>query len=385
MLAVRVRRASTERWSGAAGAAAPGVWLLACALACNSGGGDEGGVEEDETSAGSSTGSATEGARTPDEQVPSAVCEDAPRAVQGRFSGTLRGDEKEPDSGGVCGSGGPDRFLRVMVPARADVRVEARGNAFVPRVSLTPAGCALSPRLVCSADGFAALDDVGEGTELVLTIGADPAVFKELVADEVPEGEEDPLGFVVDIGLRSVLATDEVCMPAVLGRCASGSLCMPPRAEDDGWRCTALAGDSCAEPERVSLALEDGAGTLVLDPNLPQSDAHRHSCTGGGTRERVLQLRLPAGLRPQDALRIRSERPEVGLAVRAPGCLGPDELDCGAPHMGGAQVMIEAPASLHAAEVMPYLFVELPEPGVLADPVVLQVRVVLHAPPAGTP
>jgi len=376
MLGVRVRRASTHR----------SLLLLACALACNGGGGGEaGGDGEGETSAGSSTGMATEGAATPDEQVPSAACEDAPRAVQGRFSGTLRGDEKGPDSGGVCGSGGPDRFLRVMVPARADVRVEARGNGFVPRVSLTPAGCVGSPRLVCSADGFAALDDVAEGTELVLTIGADPAVFTALVANEVPEDGTDPLGFVVDIGLGPVLVADEVCMPDVLGRCASGTLCMPPRAEDDGWRCTALAGDSCADPERVSLTLEDGVGTLVVDPNLPQSDAHRHSCTGGGTRERVLQLRLPAGLRPQDALRIRSDRPEVGLAVRAPGCLGSDELDCGAPHMGGTQVMIEAPASLHAAEVMPYLFVELPEPGVLEDPVVLQVRVVLHAPPAGTP
>lgn len=357
---------------------------MAGVLACGGGGvgEDEGGEEE---GGGSSTGAMMDGARTPDEQVPAGDCEDAPRAVQGRFSGTLRGEEDSTPTGGVCGSGGPDRFLRVMVPARADLRVEVRGNGFVPRVSLTPAGCLGAPRLVCSADGFAVLDDVDGGTELMLTIGADPALFEAMAADDPPEAGPDPLGFVVDIGMNPVLRAGEVCMPQVLGRCASGTLCMPPRSGEEAWLCTALDGDSCAAPESVELRLKDGAGVLKIDPTLPQSDAHRHSCSGGGTRERVLQVELPAGLRAQDSLRIRSPRPEVGLAVRAPGCLGSDELDCGAPRVGGAQVMIESPAALYAAGVRPYVFVELPDLGVLEDLVELQVRVVLHMPPTGTP
>lgn len=360
-------------------------WLLACALGCNSGGGDAGGDgDEGEEMSGSSTGDATEGP-APSEHAPSGSCDAAPRAEQGRYVGTLRGEEKEPPGGGVCGSGGPDQFLQVLVPARADLRIEARGNGFVPWVSLTSAGCLTEPQTLCSADGFAVLDDVAAGTELVLTIGADPTLFKTMVAEEPPADGPDPLGFVVDIGMTPVLAADEVCMPQVLGRCAAGTLCTPPSSEDDGWRCSALAGDRCADPERVTLALVDGAGTLVVDPNLPQSDAHRHSCTGGGTRERVLQIQLPADLRARDSLEIRSERPEVGLAVRAPGCLADDELGCGAPAIGGTAVVIVKPAALQAAGVSPYLFVELPEQGVLEDPVELQVRVVLHAPPAAAP
>ncbi|MBL9103249.1 MAG: hypothetical protein JNL82_20050 [Myxococcales bacterium] len=377
-----MRRSSQRRF---AAAGRPGAWLLACALGC--GGepadpGDDGDAGADDEAAESTSGGET--AAAPGPQEPARTCEDAPRAKQGQFAGTLRGDEELPSEGGVCGGGGPDRFLRVMVPQRADLRVEARGNGFVPRVGLTP-GCVGASPLACGADGIATVTDVAGGTELVLTIGADPQQFAGLLAEDPPVDGPDPLGFVVAVGMTPVLAADEVCMPAALGRCASGTLCMPPRAEDDGWRCTALAGDSCAEPERVALELSAGAGTLRVDPDRPQSDAHRHRCTGGGTRERVLQVELPAGLGPLDSLRIRSDRPEVGLAVRAPSCLGSDELDCGAPGVGGAEVTIEAPGELHAAGVAPYVFVELPDPGVLTDEVVLQVRVVLRAPPAGTP
>jgi hypothetical protein len=154
---------------------------------------------------------------------------------------------------------------------------------------------------------------------------------------------------------------------------------------EDGerWLCTDLVGDRCSDPERVAVALTDGRGELVVDPAQPQSDAHRHSCTGGGTRERVLQLRLPAGIGAMHSLLIASDTPQIGLALRAPGCLAGDELDCGAPAPGGTQVTIVAPDELQRAGVEPYLFVELPEPGVLADPVSLRVRVVLRAPPTG--
>lgn len=355
------------------------AWLLGCGGESPGGGGDGG---EDDEAGESSSGGAVED--SPGPQDPARSCEDAPRAKQGRFAGTLRGDELVPSDGGVCGGGGPDQFLRVMVPLRADLRVEARGRGFVPRVGLS-SGCVGGSTLACGAGGIATVTDIDGGTELVLAIGADPAEFSALLAEEPAIEGSDPLSFEVDVGMTPVLSADEVCMPEVLGRCATGTLCMPPSSEGDAWRCTALDGDSCADPERVTLKLTDGAGTLTVDPNRPQSDAHHHSCTGGGTRERVLQVRLPGGLGPLDSLRIRSERPEVGLAVRAPSCLGSDELGCGAPEIGGTEVTIVDPSELYAAGVAPYVFVELPDPGVLTDEVVLQVRVVLRAPPAGTP
>src|SRR5690606_23305323 len=110
--------------------------------------------------------------------------------------------------------------------------------------------------------------------------------------------------------------------------------------------------------------LVDGVGSIVVDPDQPQSDGHRHSCTGAGTRERVLRLTMPNDLGPRDSLELRVDEPEVGLAVRAPGCLASEELACMAPRPSGAQVVIAAPELLRQAGVAPYLFVELPEPGV---------------------
>jgi hypothetical protein len=44
-------------------------------------------------------------------------------------------------------------------------------------------------------------------------------------------------------------------------------------------------------------------------------------------------------------------------------------------------VTIVAPDELQREGIEPYLFVEMPEPGVLAEPVILHLRRVLHAPP----
>jgi hypothetical protein len=52
-----------------------------------------------------------------------------------------------------------------------------------------------------------------------------------------------------------------------------------------------------------------------------------------------------------------------------------------APRPSGAQVVIAAPDELRRAGVAPYLFVELPDPGVLVEPVVVRLRRVLRAPP----
>lgn len=359
---------------GLRGALAFVLGLAAC-------GGQGGGGGE---AAGESSGPGdSEGPPAIDAQVPSEDCADAPAIGQGSFAGSLRERTPDPVIGGVCGGGGPDVFLRVQVPLRADLRVEARGNGYTPRVSLAPLGCLSAPMLTCGADGVVELTDLKEGTIVNLAVGLDAASFAALAKQPVADDGTDPLGFVVDVGMTRVLARGEACRPAARGRCGAGSLCMQElTAADEVWSCTGLVGDNCIDPERVSVALVAGEGTLMVDPDQPQSDAHHHSCTGEGTRERVIRLRLPGGLGPQMSLQIRTERPEIGLALRAPGCLASEELACAASSAAGSQVTIVAPDELQREGIEPYLFVEMPEPGVLDGPVLLYLRRVLRAPPA---
>lgn len=370
-----------------------GLVVVALAWGCSKpgGGGEDGGGED-----GGSEGT-TAGPLLAETVRPSDECSDAPKVVQGRYSGTLR--DRTPDSviGGVCGHGGPDVFVRVTVPLRADLRVEARGNGFTPRVSLAPTGCLAAPMLACGADGIVAMTDLGEGTVLDLAVGVDAASFVALSDVAAPEDGDDPLDFVVDVAMTRVLAAGEVCKPTARGRCASGTLCMlaPEMVDDAGddeedggierWECTEVPANRCEDPEVVTVKLFEDAGALSIDPDQPQADAYRHSCTGEGTRERVLRLALPATLGPLDSLQIWTDRPEVGLALRAPGCLVSDELDCSQPSPAGSQVTIVAPDELQRKGVQPYLFVELPEPGVLTEVVTLHLRRVLRGPPVGTP
>ena len=351
------------------------------------GGGGEGGSE-------GSSGGTTEGPLLAETVIPSDACPAAPRVAQGRFSGTLRASSTDPEMDGVCGGGGPDVFLRIAVPLRADLRVEARGNGFTPRVGLASTGCLAAPMLKCGADGIVALTDLGEGTVLDLAIGVDEAEFVALSAVDAPSEGDDPLEFEVDVSMTRVLATGEVCLPAARGRCSSGTLCMlEPQAvdadpeEDERWVCTDVPANSCEDPERVMVQLVDDDGAVSVDPDQPQTDVYSHSCTGQGTRERVLRLTLPAALADsvQHSLQIWTEQPEIGLALRAPGCLASDELDCSPPSPAGSQVTIAAPDELLRSGVQPYLFVELPEPGVLSGPVTLHLRRVLRGPPVGTP
>ncbi len=362
------------------------VVAVMAAPACGGGAGGSGTSDVGEVS---SSGEDT-GANDPQLQVPSESCAEAPAVGPGRFAGTLRDRGPDPGLGGVCGGGGADAFLRIEVPVRADLRIEARGVGFTPRVSLAPPGCLKAPMLVCDGNGLAALEDLSEGTVVTLAIGVDPAVFATLSGVVVAEGEPDPLAFTVDVGMQRVLAAGEVCMPEVLGRCGTGTMCMQAISaadteaepdEDSAWTCMPVAADGCMDPEEVVVALVDGVGSIAVDPDLPQTDGHRHSCTGVGMRERVLRLTMPAELGPQDSLEISVLQPEVGLALRAPGCLASDELDCMGPRPSGAQVVIAAPQQLRQAGVAPYLFVELPEPGVLDEPVLVRVRKVLRAPP----
>jgi len=363
--------------------------VVALALtACGGGASGSGSVDVGEMSSG---GDET-GVNDPQLQVPSESCAAAPAVGQGRFAGTLRDRGSDPALDGVCGGGGPDVFLRVEVPVRADLRVEARGVGFTARVGLAPPGCQKAPMLVCDGSGVAELEDLSEGTVVTLAIGVDPEVFATLSGVAVAEGEPDPLAFTVDVGMRRVLAAGEACMPDVRGRCGAGTLCLPAISaadtdsdgeadENSPWTCTPVAGAGCLDPEDVAVQLLAGVGSISVDPEQPQGDVHRHSCTGADMRERVLRLTMPTELGPHDSLEIRVERPEVGLALRAPGCLASDELACMAPRPSGAQVVIAEPRALRQAGVDPYLFVELPEPGVLEEPVQVQLRRVPRALP----
>lgn len=360
-------------------------WSVAVAVAGGCGGEGGGGAGAgSEDSSGGGTGEPLLAQTV----IPSDECSRAPAVAQGRFSGSLRAVSSDSGTGGVCGGGGPDVFLQIEVPLRADLRVEARGNGFTPRVSLAPMGCLAGPPLVCGADGIVALTDLSAGTVIDLAIGVDAARFAALSDVVAPPDGDDPLDFVVDVAMTRVLATDAVCVPTALGRCSSGSLCLPaPIAddEDERWVCTDVPANRCEDPEQVTVQLVEEVGTVLVDPNQPQTDAHSHSCTGEGTRERVLRLALPASLGARDSLKIWAEQPEIGLALRAPGCLLSDELDCSPPSPAGSQVVIAAPAELQQAGVKPYLFVELPEPGVLTQPVILHLRRVLRGPPVGAP
>lgn len=310
---------------------------------------------------------------------PSDACAAAPLLVSGRFSGTLRNHGPEPATAGVCQGGGPDAFARVSAPVRADLRVEARGAAFVPRLSLAPDDCAGAREIACAEGGPLELRDLAVGTAVRISVGIDPAVFSDLNAKTLDDGAADPLAYALDVAFTRVLAAGEACLPAGRGRCADGTLCMPS-AEGSAHVCTPLPGDTCADPEVVALAFDDlGRTTLTIDLAAPQTDAHHHRCTGAGRRERVLRLQLPA-TPPQRALEVRAGRDDVGLAVRAPGCLADDELACAAPAAGGARVVVPQLAALHAAGIEPFLFIELPDAGEPGPPLLLDLHLVPDPP-----
>lgn len=341
---------------------------MAGVLACRSGGGGgEGSTGEDTGGSGGSTGP------PPEIAEPADVCSAAPLVSRGVFAGTLRG--RGGELAGACGGGGPDVFLRVEAEVRADLRVEARGVGFAPRVALGLDGCARGGELACAGEGPLELRDLAVGTVVRVTIGVDPDVFADLNEAPADPDAPDPLAFEVDVGLTRVLAAGEACEPADRGRCADGTLCMPS-AEGESRVCAALPGDTCASAEEVAVVLDAGGeGELTIDPGAPQTDAHAHRCTGAGTRERVLRLGLPE-VPPFRGLEIRAGRPDVGLAVREPGCLAGDEAACAAPAAGGARVVLGRLARLRREGVRPFLFVELPEGSEGDAPFALELRTV---------
>lgn len=311
---------------------------------------------------------ATEGAGTGDSSstgvwaeapAPADACDEALLVSQGRYRGNLREMKVDEPIGGVCGGAGPDAFFRVEVPVRADLRVAAHGVGFAPRLSLAPDDCLGGREITCAADGPLELPDLAAGTVLRLAIGVDAAVFSDLKQKPAPDDAVDPLSYDLDIGLVRVLAAGDVCEPASRGRCVAGTLCMTS-APAQPPECTTLPGDTCSTALRTPVVLSPaGEGALVIDPALPQTDAHASSCGGAGLRERVLQLDLPV-VPPARALEITVSRPDIGLAVRSPGCLATDEVACAAGTGAPARIVLDRLAARRAAGVAPYLFIELP-------------------------
>ena len=308
-----------------------------------------------------STGGSGDGSSTGEVYVPSGdatdQCELAPEIGAGRHYGSLRGNAAELS--GACGLGGPDAFFRLVVPRRSDVWLQGHGVGFVPRVGVLPHTCTTdwaSRTLLCTEGVGSWLLDVAAGSSLVVSVGVDE---DHPVLDEPPPTEgPDPLELALDVELRNVLGPGEPCLPAGVGRCGSGTACLPapppedePEAPPGSAVCTVLEGDTCQTA--VSLVVVTGVTEVEIDPSAPQTDAHAHSCGGARRRDRVLRLELPgAGLH---ALEARVDHPGVGLALRAPGCLVEDERGCvdpDAPPPAVLAVEVSGPSA--------FLFVELP-------------------------
>jgi hypothetical protein len=333
--------------------------VLLLVVGCRDGGteakGDTGPMVVPATSDGGD-GSSTGEVYVPSEDATD-QCELAPEIGAGRHHGSLRGNAAELL--GACGLGGPDAFFRLVIPRRSDVWLQGYGVGFVPRVGVLPHTCTTdwaSRTLLCTEGVGEWLLDVAAGSSLVVSVGVDE---EHPVLDEPPPTEGlDPLGFALDVELRNVLEPGEPCLPEGVGRCGSGTACLPaPPPEDDPEAppgpavCTVLEGDTCQTA--VPVAVTTGVTVVEIDLSTPQTDAHTHSCGGTRRRERVLRLELP-GVGPH-ALEARVDHPGVGLALRAPGCLVEDERGCVDPDV--------PPPAVLAVEVSgesAFLFVELP-------------------------
>jgi hypothetical protein len=309
------------------------------------------GEEGSETEGGTDTGG-LEAAEADD------LCDVAPTLSTGRWPGTLRGAAS--NLGGACGMGGPDAFVRIAVAHPADIRVQARGVGFEPRVGLLPGGCVEGPELACAQTLPATVDDLPAGSEVVVAVGIDPD-DPALSSPTPGEGEPDPLAFEIDVLVRRILAVGDYCKPDSVGRCATGSACLEDAA-DGAWRCMQLEADTCGNPQVLVLPAETTEPVVIeLDPLAVQSDAHHHSCTGARLRERVVRVDLDPGTSATADLIVRVTDPEVGLALRSPGCEADEEIACDAP---GASTSVTFPnvGSAAASGVSPFVFVELPDP-----------------------
>jgi hypothetical protein len=329
------------------------IAVLAAALsACGEAPDGEGPMKVDPTEA-ASDGAESDGPALPPE-IPghaTETCRTAWTVDPGLHHGTLR--DRAEDLEGACGHGGPDTFLRIAIPYRADLWVEAEGVGFVPHVGVLPGTCLEAwgyLSLGCSTGAGVWIPDLPGGAAPILSIGYpdfDPAT------DAVALGGPDPLDFRVRTELRRVLEAGERCEPAALGRCGSPTVCLP--GFDGISRCTALPGDTCASALPVAVPL--GISTVTIPGSALHSDAHEHSCGGARHPEAVYALALEA-LPLGGTLRVSTAAP-VGLALRGADCAPTGELACATAGPAGSEIVVDLPASSGSSFL---LFVELPLP-----------------------
>ena len=281
------------------------------------------------------------------------ICENAPTIGVGRFVATIY--NAASDVHGACGEGGPEVFVRVATDERADLELTVEGSGFVPRLGVLGNACSAdwdSEGIACTRGLPATVLDIAAGGSVVVAIGVDP--------DDpvlVDASSDHDMSFALDVKTRPVLEPGARCGQPGLGRCESGSACS---SGDDGTkRCTVLDADTCATAEPLALAAIE-ATTTMIDPSVPQTDAHAHSCMGARRPERVLELRLPAELPERAVLTATTAAADVGIALRGPGCLASDELACAAPSPSGAIASVDALAVETAGSPSIYAFVELP-------------------------
>jgi len=304
-------------------------------------------------------GAATGG--TGAEQVPGAAsdrCSQAPNIAEGLHYASLRGHL--PDLGGACGTGGPDAFVRVDIPFRADLFVEGAGVGFAPRLGVLPASCGQDwddRALACTEGVGAWVLDLAAGTSVLVSVGIDPD--DELLQLPPPGEGDDPLDFVLNVSLRNVLGVGDSCEARSHGRCGTGTICATPEPDHPGVSptavCTAVDADTCASAQVLSPTL---GTTMVPLPAVEHTDAHAHSCTGAHRPERVFAVDLPES-DSAHLLRVMTESPDLGLAIRVDGCSLSDEQDCAAAGSTGSEVS----ASVAASAGTVFVFVEAPADG----------------------
>ncbi|HWB77473.1 MAG TPA: hypothetical protein VG755_21045, partial [Nannocystaceae bacterium] len=251
--------------------------------------------------------------------------------------------------------GGPEVFVRVATDERADLELMVEGSGFVPRLGVLGNACSAdwaSEGIACTRGLPATVLDVAAGGSVVVAIGVDPNDPVLALASS-----DHDMSFALDVKQRPVLEPGGRCGLPGLGRCESGSACA---LDDEGTkRCTVLDADTCATAEPFALAAM-GPRTTMIDPSVPQTDAHAHSCTGARRPERVLALVLPAELPERAVLTATTTAGDVGIALRGPGCLPTDELACAAPSPSGAIASVDALAMKTGGAPSIYAFVELP-------------------------
>lgn len=287
---------------------------------------------------------------------PGDACDDAV-TIQGRtWRGTL--DEALPDlaNGSVvglddaCTMYGPDVFVRRRIPQRADVTIHAEGSGFVPQIAVLDGTC--SNGLACATGLPTTVLDVAAGSELVIAIAISSRDAKTIVS---------PIEATLTIEEREVLSAGAAC-PAAAGvdggRCEAGTACVLD--ELGASTCTAIAADTCAS----AIAIEVDAPVVhVIDPAVPYSDAHAHSCAGLRRRDVVLLATWDASA---GSLAVQTDVPGVALAARTPECTPDAEQACVAAAASGARIVVPPKTSGIAAA---YVFVELPQdPSDQSDP-----------------